>query len=361
MTPLKEKILRLIEATGPISVADYMAACLFDPEHGYYSTREPFGQAGDFTTAPEVSQMFGELVAAWIYAAWQACSTPRQALVAEIGPGRGTLMRDMLRALDRFDTRFLARQRLVLIETSPRLKEVQRQTLAGTGAAISWCSDENELPPGPLFIVGNELFDAIPVRQYVKTVSGWRERVIGASDGDLAFLAGPGAPDPALLPADAASAAEGAIVEIAPARMALMDKLAERLAGQGGSGLFIDYGYERPAMGDTLQAMRRHSYVDALANPGEADLTAHVDFAALKKAVRAHGLSARLMPQGDFLLGLGLLERAGRLGAGKSGDVQERIRGEVERLAGPGEMGTLFKVLAVTPSTVAIPPFTLAD
>ncbi|WP_274426559.1 class I SAM-dependent methyltransferase [Chelativorans sp. YIM 93263] len=361
MTALKDKILRLVEAAGPMSVADYMAICLFDPEHGYYTTREPFGRGGDFTTAPEISQMFGELVAAWIYAAWRACGAPRRAVIAEIGPGRGTLMKDMLRTLGRFDAGFLSGQRFALIETSSRLVDVQRKTLAGTEASLEWYSDVKDLPEGALFIIGNELFDALPIRQYVKTGSGWRERVVGESGGELTFLAGAGAPDPALLPANTDNAPVGAIVELSPARTALMDIIAERLARTDGAGLFIDYGYATPALGDTLQALRRHTSDDVLAHPGEADLTAHVDFSALGKTARGHGLAARVMPQGDFLLGLGLLERAGRLGAGKTPNEQERISGEVERLAGPEEMGTLFKALAVTPSTVTVPPFTLAD
>jgi SAM-dependent MidA family methyltransferase len=357
MNALGEKIRRLIEATGPISVADYMATCLFDPEHGYYTTREPFGTTGDFTTAPEVSQMFGELVAVWLYAAWQACGAPEDAVFAEIGPGRGTLMKDVLRTLARLDPK-LAAHRFAMIETSPRLAAIQKGTLASAPAKPDWFARVEDVPAGPLFILGNELFDAVPVRQYVKVPAGWRERVVGLSeDGALAFRTGPGMPDPSLLPPDAGEAPEGAIIEAAPAREALMDVIAERLAREGGAGLFIDYGYEGPALGDTLQAVRRHTYDDVLAHPGEADLTTHVDFSALAQVARAQGLGARLMPQGEFLLGLGLLERAGRLGAGKSVKEQERIRGEVERLAGPDAMGALFKVLAILPAGVAVPPF----
>lgn len=358
MSKLAQKISRLIEATGPMSVADYMALCLFDPEHGYYTTRDPFGAEGDFTTAPEISQMFGELVAVWLYAAWQACGAPRPAIVAEIGPGRGTMMKDMLRTFAKLDPDFAAGNRFALIEASPRLAAVQKQTLAASPAPLEWHSHVDALPEGPLFIAGNELFDAVPVRQYVKTQAGWRERVVGlAEDGTLTLMAGPGAPDPVLLPPEARAAPQGAILEIAPAREALMETISERLAKQGGAGLFIDYGYEGPALGDTLQAVRGHAYAEVLADPGEADLTAHVDFAALARIARGHGLSVHLMPQGEFLLELGLLERAGRLGAGRSAEEQERIRDEVERLAGPEQMGTLFKVLAVLPDNVTVPPF----
>ncbi|MCT8996791.1 class I SAM-dependent methyltransferase [Chelativorans intermedius] len=357
MTALKERIARLIAATGPMSIADYMATCLFDPDHGYYTTREPFGRAGDFITAPEVSQMFGELVAIWLHMAWRACGAPRDAVFVEIGPGRGTLMKDMLRTLARLDAGFAAR-RFAMVETSPRLTALQQQTLSKSPIRPQWYSRLAEVPEGPLFIVGNELFDALPIRQYVKTATGWRERLVGLDEaGDLAFVAGAGAPDPALLPPEAATCEEGTVFETAPAREAMMETIASRLGTGGGAGLFIDYGHERPALGDTLQAVRRHAYAPVLADPGEADLTAHVDFAALAAVARAHGLAASVMSQGEFLLGLGLVERAGRLGAGRNAAVQERIRGEVERLAGPQAMGTLFKVLAVLPAATAVPPF----
>ncbi|WEX07886.1 class I SAM-dependent methyltransferase [Chelativorans sp. AA-79] len=358
MSRLSQRIQRLIEATGPIGVDVYMALCLFDPQDGYYTTREPFGATGDFTTAPEVSQMFGELLAVWLYTAWKACGAPGHAVFAEIGPGRGTLMKDMLRTLSRLDPNFVAAHRFAMVETSPRLAAVQKETLVEAPAAPEWFSRVDDLPEGPLFITGNELFDAVPVKQYVKVPAGWCERKVGQTDdGALAFKAGPGAPDPSLLPKDAEKAPEGTIFETAPAREALMDMIAERLARAGGAGLFIDYGYEGPALGETLQAVRRHAFDDVLAHPGEADLTAHVDFSALGQVARTHGLVTRLMTQGEFLLGLGLLERAGRLGAGKDPQEQERIRGEVERLAGLHEMGTLFKAMAVLPTGVEVPPF----
>lgn len=362
MTRLGARIAAQITTAGPISVADYMAQCLFDPADGYYTTREPFGAEGDFTTAPEISQMFGELCAVWLYAAWQAVGAPERPVIAEIGPGRGTLMKDMLRTLARLDARFGAQARVFMIEASPRLTGVQKATLAGAAPAPEWVPTVDALPAGPLFILGNELFDALPVRQYVKTATGWRERVVGLDEaGRLAFRAGPGSPDPTLLPPDAATAPEGAIAEIAPARTALMQAIAARIAESGGAGLFIDYGHAKPAVGDTLQAMHGHAYAEVLAEPGAADLTTHVDFAALAGAAESQGLAAHLATQGEFLLGLGLLERAGRLGAGASPAEQEAIRAAVERLAGPQAMGTLFKVLAVLPSTATVPPFAASD
>jgi SAM-dependent MidA family methyltransferase len=351
MTLLKDKLKRLIAATGPISVADYMAQCLLDADHGYYTTREPFGSEGDFITAPEISQMFGELIGVWLYTAWRESGVPQKPVLAEIGPGRGTLMKDMRRTLGKLDARFVAETRFALVEESERLKAVQQRTLAegNLSAMPTWFSRIEDLPEGPLFIVGNELFDALPIRQFVKTANGWRERMVGLDDaGELAFFAGYGVPDETVLPPDAASAPEGAIFEWAPAREALMEVIAERLKRYGGAGLFIDYGFERSAIGDTLQAVKRHVYDDVLASPGEADITSHVDFGALARVAQGHGLSARLTTQGEFLLGLGLLERAGQLGAGKAAEAQEAIRDAVERLAGPDQMGTLFKVLMVT-------------
>ena len=225
----------------------------------------------------------------------------------------------------------------------------ENRTLARSAAHPSWHPSIETLPSQPLILVGNELFDTLPVRQYVKTPSGWRERVVGLDEQrNLAFLAGPGAPDDTLLPPGAANAPEGAVVEFAPARTALMEAVARRLAANGGAALFVDYGYGEPAIGDTLQAVRRHQYDDVLAHPGEADLTAHVDFAALAAVARSRGLKAFVTTQGDFLLRLGLLERAGALGAAGDKALQEKLTADVNRLAGPDGMGALFKVLEVT-------------
>ena len=361
MTALKERLARLIATAGPISVSDYMASCLFDPEAGYYTTREPFGAAGDFTTAPEISQMFGELVAVWAYSAWAALDRPMPMVLAEIGPGRGTLMADMLRTLDRLDTGFVTRARVALIEASPRLAALQKERLSSGRGRPTWFAEIGALPAMPLVIVGNELFDALPVRQFVKTGQGWRERMVGLDgDGALRFMAGAAGIDPALLPHGASEAPEGTIFEIAPAREALMTEMSARIVRDGGAALFIDYGHLRPGLGDTLQAVRRHAYDDVLAHPGEADLTSHVDFFALARVAQAHGLDARTATQGQFLTGLGLLERAGALGAAADEATRERLRGEVERLAGPEAMGDLFKVLCVARKGTMLPPFVAA-
>jgi SAM-dependent MidA family methyltransferase len=362
LSRLREKIVRLIEANGPLPVADYMALCLFDPDDGYYMTREPFGAAGDFTTAPEISQMFGELIGVWVLSAWQAIGHPVPVTLAEIGPGRGTLMKDMLRSLEKLDPFFARKATIAMVETSPRLAAVQQATLADAAARIVWHSTIAELPEQPLIIVGNELFDAVPIRQFVKTRGQWLERAVGLDvAGALRFAATPGAPDPASLPPDAAGAADGAIVEIAPARTALMEAIAARIASQGGAGLFIDYGHLQSGIGNTLQAVRAHQPAGVLDAPGEADLTAHVDFAALAASARSHGLDAHLATQAEFLLGMGFLERAGRLGADADATTRQRLQSEVDRLAGPEAMGQLFKALALAPPGVRLPPFARSD
>lgn len=351
MTPLGEKLLRGIENFGPITIADYMAACLGDPEHGYYMTREPFGTAGDFITAPEVSQMFGELIGLWAVECWRRMGSPAAFVLAEIGPGRGTLMADALRAA-RTAPGFGQAANIHLVETSPRLRAIQKETLAGR--PVAWAERIEDLPDGPAILVANEFFDALPIHQFQRTPEGWAERMVGIRDGKLAFGLRPGA----RIDDVDDNVPIGTVVEIASLSTAIMATLAARLRRFGGAMLAIDYGHARGGHGDTLQAVRDHRFDDPLAHPGEADLTVHVDFAALARVASAQ--QARATPvwtQGDFLLALGLLERAGRLGAGKDDATQDAIRAAVERLAGPTAMGTLFKVLCVTGDDLAVPPF----
>jgi len=361
MTRLGERIAALIRATGPISVADYMALCLFDPDDGYYTTREPFGAKGDFVTAPEISQMFGELVAVWLVQAWQAAGEPLPATFAEIGPGRGTLMRDMARVVRRIAPRLSEGATFALVEASPRLASVQEETLAQSGLRFEWHGTVETLPGQPLYIVGNEIFDALPFRQFVRQDGRWLERAIGLDD-DGAFRFGIGAATVAgPLPAEIEDAPDGSICEIAPAREGLMLAIASRIAAGGGAALFFDYGHLRPGLGDTFQAVRRHRSEGVFDNPGEADLTSHVDFSALAAVARSHGLSTLSATQGEFLLGMGLLERAGNLGRSADEATREAIAAAVERLAGPGQMGDLFKVLAVLPAGAVLPPFRSAS
>lgn len=348
MSPLGERIAGLIRTAGPISVADYMAMCLYDPDSGYYMTREPFGVKGDFTTAPEISQMFGELVAVWLAQAWQASGRPASVAVVEIGPGRGTLMKDIVRTIRRITPDLASAAEFVLVETSARLVDIQKTTLQGSGPAFTWLDGIGALSRKPTLFVGNEIFDAIPFRQFVRASGRWHERVIALEDDDR-FRFAPGTASLAqdALPADLWHAAEGSIFELAPAREALMAQIASRITCDGGAAIFFDYGPLQPGFGDTFQALRNHRYEDVFDNPGEADLTSHVDFSALDRVARSHGLSAKAMTQADFLLGMGLLERAGRLGQNADEQTRADISEAVERLAGPDQMGTLFKVLQI--------------
>ena len=351
MTPVEERLRRRIAFAGPISVAEYMAACLTDPD-GYYSRLEPFGAAGDFVTAPEISQMFGEIVGAFLLDRWHADGAPAPMDLVELGPGRGTLMADVLKVM-RQDPRFEAASRVVLVEASERLRQIQRDRLGPLHPRLSFA----DAPPTgrPIYLVANEFFDALPIRQFVRRKGRWFERTVGLSEDRLAFGL---SPFPAVLKGDAP---EGAVREIRPAADAVARAIGETLAKEGkGAALFIDYGYENAVGGETLQAVRRHTHVDVLGTPGEADLSAHVDFSALRAAAESGGAYVHgPVGQGDFLLALGLLERAGQLGSGANAATQDEIRAAVQRLAGEGEgdMGGLFRVQALTPSKTALPGF----
>lgn len=355
---LKDRLKRLIATTGPISVATYMAACLGDQNAGYYTNREPFGRDGDFITAPEVSQMFGEMIGIWCVGMWEALGHPEKIVLCEIGPGRGTLMADMLRTIDKLAPQFA---QIAMIETSPRLVAMQKQKLASHGERIAWHENFSTIPQGPLILVANELFDAIPIRQFVKAGGRFVERLIALDEKDaLHFVSGTSGIDPALLPDGHENAPEGTIFEAAPARTALMQEIAIRITASRGAALAIDYGHLQSGFGDTLQAMRKHAYDDIFAHPGEADLTSHVDFEMLAGTSQACGCTTGTMSQGEFLVAMGLLDRAGRLGAGRDHAFQEKIRADVERLASPDQMGTLFKVLAITSSGTRLFPFDVA-
>lgn len=357
MTPLAEKMAALIRAAGPLTVADYMAMCLADPEYGYYMRREPFGRTGDFITAPEISQIFGELIGLWAVAVWEMMGQPRPFVLAELGPGRGTLMADMLRTA-KIKPEYLRAADVHLVEMSPRLREIQKQTLTASGLAVHWHGSVADLPPGPAIIVANEFFDALPIRQFQWTEKRWAERVVGLSDaGALAFGLVPVEQRPAGVPLP-----DGAIIEASPAGKAVMTTLAERFKRYGGAALVVDYGAAEPGTGSTLQAVRAHKYDDPLAAPGEADVTAHVDFAALARAATAAGAEVRtLIGQGEFLIRLGLVDRANVLGRGKDKKTRDAIAAAIERLAAPKAMGTLFKVLAVSAPKLKLPLFDPID
>lgn len=344
MSTLKAEIVDLIREEGPIGIGRYMALALGHPRHGYYMTRDPFGRDGDFTTAPEISQMFGELVGLWVAHLWQAMGAPSRFRLVELGPGRGTLMADMLRAT-RIVPGFQQATAVHLVETSPVLRQRQATALAGHDPV--WHDSVEEALSGPVIVIANEFLDALPLDQFVMTPEGWRERLVGLDeDSDLAFGLASGREERLRIAAEA-----GATFEQPSLALDIVERVAGHVAAEGGAALFIDYGSARSGFGDTLQAMRRHEFVDPLAEPGEADLTVHVDFerigqAGLKAGAALHGPAS----QRDFLLALGLAQRAQALSLKADAAQREAISAAFDRLTAPGEtgMGDLFKVIALS-------------
>ncbi len=339
-----------IAANGPLRVEDYMRACLHDPGEGAYGARQPIGADGHFITAPEISQIFGELLGLWAVAVWQQMGEPPHLTLAELGPGRGTLMADALRAA-RASPVFLRSVSVAMVEASPPLAALQRKALAETETPLRWYGPLDELPEGPLIVLANEFLDALPIRQFVRRGSEWRERLIGL-DGEGGFALVDGAAAAIDREAD-----DGDILETRPAIDPLLAALAGRAAKAPLAALFIDYGPEASGLGDTLQAVRAHAYADPLADPGAADLTAHVDFASLRRSAETLGLRAYgPMPQGEFLLKLGLGVRLERLLESAEPQHKEAIASGALRLADPSQMGVLFKALALTSEGLPPPP-----
>lgn len=343
MTPLAEKLLSRIAASGPMTLADYMQSCLLDPDHGYYATRDPFGRSGDFITAPEVSQMFGELIGLALAQSWLDQGAPAPFTLAEAGPGRGTLMADILRAT-RGVPGFHDAMRVVLIEASPTLRRIQADTL--DPIAPAWTDRIDDLPRRPLWLVANEFFDALPIRQFQRAGDGWAETVVTGADEVLTLARAAPLTVPAL-DHRLADTHEGDIVEICPAAVPMATTIGSRIATHGGAAVIIDYGDWR-SLGDTFQALQAHEPVSPVAAPGLADLTAHVDFEQIARAAAPARASA-LVPQGVFLERLGITARAQGLARRLGGEALTAHIAAHRRLTHPEEMGTLFKILALTP------------
>ena len=358
MTSLELELRALIAAEGPMPVSRYMALCLGHPRYGYYATRDPFGVAGDFTTAPEISQMFGELIGLWCVEAWRGMRSPARVRLIELGPGRGTLMHDVLRAVKRAPA-FEKAIEVHLVETSPVLATLQREKLAGADVPIAWHESAADLPPGPLLMLANEFVDALPVDRFVKTASGWREQRVGIAQEKLVFGidSTPLSGFDESLPTRLRRAPEGSLLErrnLAPLR-----EIAARIAATTGAALIVDYGHRRTSFGDTLQAVRAHEYADPLEHPGLADLSAHVDFESLAALAKDEGLRVRgPIAQGVFLRRLGIEPRAERLKRNAEAKVRNDIDAALARLVGssPRHMGELFKVIAFAHATLPIEP-----
>ena len=347
MTPLGQLIAARIAATGPITVADYMADCLLHPQHGYYATREPFGTKGDFITAPEISQMFGELIGLALAQVWLDQGSPARFTLAEIGPGRGTLMADVLRATAAVPG-FRAAAQLHLVEASARLRDMQAKAV---GPAI-WHDTVATLPEAPLFLIANEFFDALPIRQFIRDGAGWRERLIGLDAGELVWGLGEVTAYGALTHR-LVDTKDGDMVETCPSLPPIVAQIGQRIGQYGGAALIFDYGDWR-SQGDTLQAVQNHAPTAILAAPGLSDLSAHVDFEAVASA--PHVSHTRLTPQGVFLERLGIGARATRLAAEMTGGRLDAHILAHRRLTHPSEMGHLFKVIGLYPETAALPP-----
>jgi NADH dehydrogenase [ubiquinone] 1 alpha subcomplex assembly factor 7 len=351
---ITQKIARRIRAEGPLTVAAYMAMALHDPAGGYYARRNSIGAEGDFTTAPEISQIFGELIGLWCAELWQRTGRHDPVVLAELGPGRGVLMSDFLRAAGAAPE-FRRALRLYLVEASPVLRIEQEKRLRH--AQPNWETRIEDLPDGPMLLIANEFLDALPIRQVVRGTSHWSERMVALDFEDrLVFVDGPESPAATLfVPECLRHCAPGTIVEICPAALALASALAARLACQPGAALFIDYGYFPSVPGPTIRAARRHRPVSALAAPGRADLSAHVDFAAFAAAARAGGATIHgPVPQRRFLVALGVEQRLAALRACATPNQRQALESGVRRLLDPGGMGDLFKVMALV--SPGLPP-----
>jgi SAM-dependent MidA family methyltransferase len=359
MTPLEADIRRRIAAAGPMPVGEYMALCLADPQHGYYVTRDPLGTHGDFTTAPEVSQMFGELIGLWMVSVWQQMGSPENLRLIELGPGRGTMMVDAMRAA-KVVPDFVKAAVLHLVEISAPLRTRQEETLGTLDMAAFWHTSLSDVPAGPAIVVANEFFDALPINQAVKIDDGWHYRAVAiAPDGALAYQPAlqPLAHFEPTLPAAVRGARNGEIFEWRSDTETL--DLGRRIAHEGGAALVIDYGHAESATGETLQAVRDHLFADPLSSPGEADLTAHVDFQALGRRLESMGaIVFGPIEQAEFLDRLGIRTRAATLKANASRAKIHEIDAALARLTGSGRtgMGSLFKVMAATHPKLAPPP-----
>jgi NADH dehydrogenase [ubiquinone] 1 alpha subcomplex assembly factor 7 len=365
MQPLKQRILKHIQQSGPMNIASYMGWCLLDPTQGYYPTRDPLGVDGDFITAPEISQMFGELIGIWLLQNWRAMGSPDRVELVEYGPGRGVMMGDILRTA-RMDKEFLNAIHVSLIETSSALEAKQAERLADCGVPVSWVENLEDVPAGPTLVIGNEYLDCLPIRQFVmkdrfKGRAGWHERMIDIHPDNpqkLIYTIAETALseiDQDLLPTELPDAKDDDLVEVSAGLGQLADTLGHRFANDLGAALFIDYGPDETEFGDSFQALQKHKKVFPLDAPGEADLTARVDFAALKENADGDGLIVYgPCPQGQFLSRMGIEVRAVALSK-STPEAKEKIARQLHRLTHADEMGTLFKAIAIQSTTLPAP------
>lgn len=364
MTPLDGLVRRMIAQDGPMPVAQFMALALQHPDHGYYRQAAPIGRAGDFITAPEISQVFGELVGLWLASAWDQASQPKRCYLVDAGPGRGVLMVDALRAAKRTMPDFAKAAMLYLLESNHTLRAVQDQALSDVYPY--WVDSLDSIPNGQLFLVANEFLDALPVQQLVMTEQGWRERVVGCDAEERLFFAAGGDPTGSLMAAGLRvppDAGIGDIHEVQPVALAFVRELAERLASRRGAALIVDYAATPSSEGkagrSTLRGIRGHRLVDPLSKLGETDLTVDVDFAAIASVAREAGAAVHgPVPQGEFLQALGVEARRAALKRSATPEQAVEIDTAIDRLVDPAAMGTVFKAMAIaTPSLRVLPGF----
>jgi len=353
MSDVAQHLKGLIRAGGPVSVAEFMRVVLTARDDSYYRRADPLGALGDFITAPEISQIFGELIGLWCVDVWQKLGAPKAFTLVELGPGRGTLMKDALRAA-RVAPAFVRAVSVAMVEVSEALRRLQQDALRDAPVTARWLDRFEDLDVrGPLIVIANEFFDALPIRQWVRGSAGWSERCVGLRDDTLVFGAS-GTIDDRLIADGVRRAPVGSIVETSPARTAVARMIGEQIAHNGGAALIIDYGFSGPAVGDTVQGLKAHAYVDVLAEPGHADVTSHVDFAALGDAfVEGGAYVSPLVRQGAFLDRLGARERVLALKRSASVGQTAALDAAYARLTGDKAMGSLFKVLcAYAPATI---------
>ncbi|WP_085901110.1 class I SAM-dependent methyltransferase [Kiloniella majae] len=357
---LFESFRRRIKLEGAISVADYMADVLIAPSHGYYMSNEPFGVSGDFITAPEISQMFGELIGFWCADTWYNMGGPTEIHLIEMGPGRGTLMSDLMRAAAMVPG-FHQAVKIHLIEVSPKLRKKQKEALNGYN--VSWYDDLTDLPAGPCIFIANEFFDALPIRQFERSPTGWCERLITLDEDEtgLVFtLSPPSKAIETIIPKELVDSHEGAVVELSSIAANVSAQISSHITQYGGAALFVDYGWGTPTAKPSLQAIHNHKKHDVLLEPGTADLSAFVDFPTLQKSAEANGVSVHgTVTQGDFLRNLGIEQRAEMLRLNADQKQAIDITAAEHRLTDPSQMGDLFKVMALTrpdqPTPAAFP------
>jgi len=356
-TLLEQQLKTYIQTKGPISTRAFIEACLYDPEHGYYRAGNPIGAQGDFITAPEISQMFGEMISIWCVLTWQTMGHPVPLQIVELGPGRGTLMADMLRSLSKLHPQFEMIS-IHMVERSINLRASQQAILEPYPCPKYWYDQLTDVPAGPTIIIANEFLDCLPIRQFIKQPQAWHERVVSLDENkQLCFAVGPQLPPGLIIPKRFETAKTGAIFEYCPDVEGLISSLNQRAAEHPMVALFIDYGFEGPALGETLQALQKHKTVSPFVKPGDVDLTAHVDFTALAAHCVAHGLKAHgPRDQGAFLSQLGIGARAQTLVQNANEEQAEKLASDVIRLVAPEHMGALFKTMCITNNFIQAPP-----